>query len=200
MGYKFQRLKMGLEEVESDIKKKIDAQVSAITSDAEKEANVIINKGKEQLFELKKTRELEVQKTVGELKTRELAQANLAGRKLKLDAKKDAIDSVFSRVEEKLLGLGAADKKEILSALIDKAKRELQGAKYVSCSKEDRKIVDALASRAGLQFSSTISCKGGIVVETGDRTVCVDLTYEMLLKMFKKNKIKDIAEQLFSKK
>ncbi len=188
---------MGLDEVEADIRKKIDARASAITQEAEKEANALLNKGKEQLFELKKAREIEVLKLLNEFKTREIAQATLTSRKLKLDAKKEAVAAVYGRIEEKLLGISEADKKELLSSLIDRAKRELAGAEYVFCNKDDKKVVSGLCSDTGLKFSGVIECKGGIIVENESGEIRVDYTYENLLADFRKTSIGDVVKQLF---
>src|SRR3989344_1744990 len=111
---------MGLEEVEADIRKRIEAQVSSILAEAEKDAEQIISKGKGQVSGLKKTREEEISKISSEHRNREIAQARMNARKEILDAKKEAIENLFAGIEEKLLKLGPAERKEILGALMEK--------------------------------------------------------------------------------
>ena len=191
---------MGLEEVEADIRKRIEAQVSSILAEAEKEAEQIISKGKEQLASLKKIREDEISKVSSEYKNREIAQARMNARKEILDAKKDAIESLFIKIEEKLLELKAQEKREILTVLIEKAKHDLPDAKYICASKDDKKEASAIAAKHGLSFAETIECKGGIVVENKEKEVRLDFTYEALLADFRKAAMKEVALQLFENK
>ena len=191
---------MGLEEVEADIRKRIEAQVSSILAEAEKDAEQIISKGKGQVSGLKKTREEEISKISSEHRNREIAQARMNARKEILDAKKEAIENLFARIEEKLTGLSAADKKEILTALVEKAKHNLADAKHVYSNKEDKKEVSAIASKHGLAYAGTIGCRGGLVVENKDKEVRLDFTYETLLADFRKEAMKELATQLFGGK
>lgn len=191
---------MGLEDLEVDIRKKVESQVRAIIADAEGEAEKIVSKSKLQLSELKKAREAEIGKITSEYINREIAQAQLNARKEKLNAKKVAIEGLFARIDEKLLQLNAADKKEVLSALIEKAKKELPDARYVYSNKGDKDIASGLCTKAGLSFGGIVDCKGGIVVENADSEVRLDYTYEALLADFRKEVMKDVAAQLFGGK
>ncbi|HIK00218.1 TPA: hypothetical protein H1016_01625 [archaeon] len=190
---------MGLEEVELDIKKRIESKVDAIKNAAEKEAAQILDNSKTRVRELKQQRDLEIQKLEAELKNRETAAANLSARKLKMDAKKEAIESVYLRIKEKLTALEQNKREGILSALIGEAVHELHGAKHVFCNSSDRDLAEKIAKKNGLLISGTIDCEGGVVVENSDHTVRVDYTYEMLLEIFRKESLKDISEQLFGK-
>lgn len=188
---------MGLETIEADIRKKTEEKVNSTISDAKKSSGEVINKAKEQIFELKKTRALEIQKVVKEYREREIAQANLNARKLVLDAKREAIESLYAKIEERILQIGTAEKKEILKALIEKGKNELQGARYIFSNASDKTLVEGLASAAGLKFGGVVECKGGVIVESESREVRVDYTYESLLVDFRKNSIEEVASQLF---
>ena len=191
---------MGLEDLEADIRKRIEGKVNSLLADAENEAEKIIAKGKENVAMLRREREEEIEKIAKEHRNREIAQAYLNARKLSLDAKKIALEDLFSKVEEKLLELSQADRKEILSALVERAKHELQKAKYVYSNKADKDIVSALCSKQGLSFAGVIDCKGGIIVENSDKEVRVDYTYETMLLDFRKEAINDIATGLFGGK
>lgn len=190
---------MGLEEVEESIKERIAANAASTRQAAEKEAVKILENAKKKVAELQQQRDLEIKKLTDELGNREIAAANLSARKLKMDAKKDAIDKVYSRIGDKTLALKEENKAEIVVALIEKAAKELSNAKYVLCSQGDRAMVKELIDGTGLELGETIPCTGGIALENSDRTIRVDYTYETLLEMFKKETLKGVTEQLFGK-
>ncbi len=188
---------MGLEEIEAEVQKKTEEKTDGIISNAKKEAAEIINRAREQLFELKKGRALEMQRVLSEYKARELAQANLNARKLQLDARRDAIEAVYKKVEERISSMGPAERKDLLSALVSKAVKELSDAKYVFCNETDRAAVSAICAKTGLKLDGTIDCTGGVVLENGSREIRVDYTFENLLVNFRKTSVKNVAEQLF---
>ncbi len=188
---------MGLEELEADIRKRIESEVSLILAEAETEAEQIISKGKAQVSELRKARAEEIEKLSKEYRNREIAQAQLNSRKLKLDMKKEALESLFAKIEERLHELGTHDRKEIISALISKGRKELPEAKFFYSNKEDKKEATAICKKEGLSFAGTIDCKGGIIIESKNKEVRLDYTYEALLAGFKKEAINDIATGLF---
>ena len=190
---------MGLEEVELDIKKRIESKVAAIKHAAEKEAAQVLEREKNRVRELKKQRDVEIEKLAAEIANRELAAANLSARKLRMDSKKEAIESVYAKIREKLLGLEQGKKDEILRKLIERAVGELQNAKYVFCNSSDRNLVEGIARGKGLKIDGTIDCLGGVVVENCDKTIRVDYTYDSLLENFRKGTLKEISEQLFGK-
>lgn len=190
---------MGLEDVEADIKKRIETKVTSIKKSAETEANQIIDEAKAKIKDRKKARDLEIQTISEEIKNREIATASLSAKKLKMVSKKDAIESVYSRVKEKLKKLDQQEKKDVLSALIGKAKQELADVKYVMCNSADEKIVEGIAKKLGLQMGGNLDCFGGIVVENSDRTIRVDYTFDSLLEQFNRNSLKEVAQQLFTK-
>ena len=166
---------MGLDSIEADIHKKNEEKVNSIISNAEKGAKEIINKAKEQLFEQKKARAVEILGIIKEYKSKEIAQANLNARRLVLDSKKEAIEKLYQKIEEKLLQISPDDKKEILGKLIDKAKGELPGAKYVFSNSNDKGVTSELCGKAGLKFDGIINCNGGIIVETTNDNFLIEV-------------------------
>ena len=189
---------MGLDAIEADIRKKNEEKVNSTISNAEKEAKNIVNKAKERLFEMKKMRVLEAQRVTGEYESREIAQANLNARKEILGAKREAVEKLYQKIEEKFLQLSPSEKKELLDALIQRAKRELPKAKFIFCNSADKGVVSELCPKFGLKFEGTVECKGGIIVETENREVRIDYTYESLLAEFGKVSMEEAAGQLFA--
>ena len=188
---------MGLEEVEADIKKRIESKVATIKNAGEKEASGIIGNAKARVKELAKIRENEIEKLVSDLKNREIAAANLSARKLKMGAKKDAMEKVYAKVKGRLLDRGSAERGEILRILIEGAKKELPSAKFVLCNAGEKEIVEKLVRGSGIRVDGTAECSGGIIVENSDHSVRIDYTYDALLEQFRKNALKDVAAQLF---
>ena len=133
---------VGLEEVEADIRKRIESKVATIKNAGEKEASGIIGNAKTKVKELAKTRENEIEKLVSDLKNRENAAANLSARKLKMDAIKEAMEKVYAKVTERLLGMGQAERGEMLKILIERAKKELPNAKFVLCNADEKGIIE----------------------------------------------------------
>lgn len=188
---------MGLEELEADIRKRIESKVSSILAEAETEAGQIIAKGKDQVATLRKQRSEEIEKLAKEYKNREIAQAYLNSRKMKLEVKKEALEELFLKIEEKLHALSSHERKEILSALVEKGKRELPDAKFVYSNKDDKKEASLICKKEGLNFAGTVDCKGGVIIENKSKEVRLDYTYEALLADFRKEAINDIATGLF---
>lgn len=186
---------MGLEKVVADILEKGKEDAAKIRAEGEAEASVILKQAKEEAAKIKAKKEAEVAKVVEKVRTRELASAKLEIKKIKLNSEKEALDHAFAQAKAQLQNIPKKKNEHLLKTLIEKGKKEL-GNGRIYCSPKDAEVVKLMSS---LEFAGTINCIGGVVIESSDRLVKIDYTYETLLTTVWESNVKQVSNILYSR-
>lgn len=186
---------MGLEKVVADILEKGKEEAERIRKEGAAEAEPILKQAREEAARIKARKEAEISKIVEKIRTREIASAKLEVKKIKLTSEKEALDQVYAQAIEKLKNLPREKNERLLKALIEKGKREV-GNGHIYCSQRDAEFVKRMSD---LKFAGTINCIGGVIIESSDKTIKLDYTYETLLNSVWEKNVKEIANILFSR-
>jgi len=118
------------------------------------------------------------------------AHSELDARKLGLAAQEEVLNAVRAKVRERL---AANPNPQALRKLLVRHAAEWKTGR-VYCNARD--ALDVRAS-VGSNFGGTIDCIGGIVIESGDGSSRLDLTYDSLLNDLWGNIIKEVASRLW---
>ncbi|PIN86731.1 hypothetical protein COV19_03275 [Candidatus Woesearchaeota archaeon CG10_big_fil_rev_8_21_14_0_10_44_13] len=183
---------MGLEQVKKEILDKADEEAGKIVEKAKNEAEGILKKTKEEIEAYRKGADEDTKKLIEAMERKVMAAAEFDVKKMKLDRKKEIIDSVFEQVEKELRELPDRKREENIKKLLAKAKKDIE-VKYVHANENDRKIVQKIS---GVQYKET-DIIGGIVAESPDLNFVVDISYDELLQNVRKTYLQEIAKMLF---
>lgn len=186
---------MGLEKVVADILEKGKEEAEKIRAEGAAEAESILKQAREEAAKIKAAKEAEIARIVEKIRTREIASAKLEVKKIKLTSEKEALDQVYAQAMERLRNLPMEKKERLLKALIKKGIREV-GNGRIYCSQGDAEFVKQISN---LEFAGTINCIGGVVIESSDKTIKLDYTYETLLNTIWEKNVRQIANILFGR-
>ena len=181
---------MGLEKVRDEVLAKARKHASVILADAKKQEEQILSEAHEKASSHSEFALRQAEKELVDLRNRELASSELEVSKRLLDAKKKLMDHVYEEVTSRLAKFSPAKRQEHIRALLDSVKGMDIG--LVLCNEKDLKFAGRNAQKADIM--------GGVIVQSSDGTVRIDLSYESLLQMVKEETLKDVANELFKEK
>jgi V/A-type H+-transporting ATPase subunit E len=121
-----------------------------------------------------------------------LARAELEARKTVLAAQKDALDEVYRRTLARLAAM--RENPEFLRALLKANEAEWKSGGLVHANVKDEGLVKGIVGKA---FAGTITCAGGLVIESADGTRRVDVRYESILRDVWDDSVREVAEILW---
>jgi V/A-type H+-transporting ATPase subunit E len=182
---------MGLEQVKAEILQQAKKEASDIAKNAEKEAAKAAKDTGAELIAYEKEKEENFMRIAEVIKRKGIAQMGLDMKKLLLEAKKDAINSVFDAVKRKLHALPAAKKSEMLESVFKKAKKEID-AQLVFCNPRDAPLL----KDKGVEVREA-NISGGIIAENRDSTIRIDLSYEAILENIRHESLQEVSAELF---
>ena len=189
---------MGLEKVTEEILRKGEDEQRRILAEGEAEASKILKASEEGSKSVMDRAMKEAQEAAKRLRVQELSIAHVEVKKVRLNAEKEMLDKVYSDCLGELSRLRPEEARPLLEASVQKVARELgAGGAEVWCSPRESEMVKGLCETAGLAFSGTLDCAGGIVAESKDRSLRLDLRYETILADVWAQKMKEISGVLF---
>ena len=180
---------MSLEAVKDEILNSAKSQANSMLAEARKEANRIATEAEKKIEEMKSKSESEAKRTMDTIKRQEMSSAELEGKKMLLEAKKQIVEAVFSDSRKKIESLPDKKREELIKKLLEKAKKDIEIA-HIYCSSRDAKFIKEF----DVQSADII---GGLIAENNERTVRVDYSFETLLQSIKENELQSISKLLF---
>ncbi len=182
---------MGLEAIVEEIKAKGKAEADKISKEAKKEASQIIADAQSRAEKITETKTEAVAAEIERLKQQELSSANLEVKRELLNARKEVLDLVYEKAEDKISKFPPEKNEELLKAIIEK--NEAGNSKIYSRS-EDKAAVKKLTK---LKHAGEIDCIGGVVIENEDGTIYLDFKYDTILKDASEKSLKQVSDILF---
>lgn len=196
----------GIEKITAKIAADAQAEIDALTAQAQKEAADITAGFQAQAEALRRDLEAKGGKAAAEREERMASVAQLDCRKAELEAKQALLDRAFDRALEKLCSLKDADYIELLAQLI--AQASATGRENVVFSQADRARVgeravkqanELLAQRKGTArlalAEDTRPIQGGFILREGK--VEVNCAFETLVRLQRTEMAGEVAKVLF---
>lgn len=183
---------MGLQDVKKRIVEEAETQAKLLMSSADAELKNIEGSVKKEVQEYESELKRNAEILVNRAERKEHAAAEFEGKRMLLDVKKAAIETVMQEARKRLQKLSSVERKELVEQLMNKAGKEIDVKKvYVNA-----KDMPTLKGR-----SITIvekSMLGGLIAETGDGEISIDFSFEMLLEQLQQEHLREISEVLFT--
>ena len=180
---------MGLEKIKEEILHKADAAEKEILAEAGKKVNEIKNNAAAQLKQLENEAARKLEAEMKSLENRENSLANMESRKLLFETRKNLIDHVYGEAFNKIRNMPATEKEDLIKKLIEMAKKEID-VDIVYISEKDKKYC-----KDGAKIK-VIETDGGIICETKDGNVKVNLTFGTLFADLREKTSKEVSEIL----
>jgi len=185
---------MALESLVEEILKKGEEEVSRIKSEAEEKAKSIISDARRKAEELLLKAREEAEKEIESIRRQEISSVNLEMKRELLNKKKDVLERVFEAVKERIKNMEKEEKREILKKMVE---RNASGNMAIYSNKEDEEIVREIASELNLIYRGNVDCIGGVILESLDGNVRINLTFDDILKQVYEKKIGEVSRILF---
>jgi V/A-type H+-transporting ATPase subunit E len=166
--------------INQEVKKKAQAILDAAKKDAQDQAEQLLAKGKQQSDNLKKIL---------------ISKANQEAKRDLMRAKEDVIDECFAKAFEQLSNLPEKTYTSMVTRLIEQSRKKLGHIGSLLISQE---IDKNIAKTMKIPVEGTIKATGGVVLQSPDKTVTLDNTFEGILKRNKDTIRNKVGKLLFS--
>jgi V/A-type H+-transporting ATPase subunit E len=191
---------MGLEAVVGDIRAKGQKEADAIREETKAEVNGILQTSQVKAEKIKMAVEEAVTKQVQHVESQELSAANLVVKRERLNTQKALLDEVYQNALDSVLKLPDSFHREAIKSLLSDAKKQIPEG-IVHCNARDMKALKELISQEnlfkGYSVGNEVDIEGGVMVESKDGTLQLDLSYRTFLNMVWETGLKDASDILF---
>jgi len=191
---------MGLEAVVNEIREKGRREIESIRAETRVEIEKILKEAQDHAAAIKIAAQEEAERTASHIVNQETSAANLAVKRLLLNAQKDVLDQVYSTSLAAVGELPAEFQEKALTSLLKRAAKEVREG-VVHANERDLQLVREIISRhkdfSGYTVGSPVEIPGGIIVESKDGDLQIDYSYRTLLDEVWESCLKDVSEILF---
>jgi V/A-type H+-transporting ATPase subunit E len=186
---------MALENVINEIYEKGRQEVQRIKEEAEKEAERIIAEAKEKAEEILRKAKEEGEKEAERLRRQEISSVKLEMKRQMLDVQKRILDGVFEALKQRIREMDVETRRKLTMVLLKSAVPGM----VVYSRKEDEDLVKSIIQEMKLdvKYGGYVECLGGVVLESEDGEVRLNLTFDELLNRLYEQKMGDVAKILF---
>jgi len=184
---------MGLEEVVGDILAAGRAKAEQLRKEAESERDRLLDDAMQRSHRLREGRMQEAVRLIAQIRVRELAAAELEVRRARLAMERDLLELAAQGARQKVAALPRAEDEALLSAIL--AKGTEAGFRLFSARRSEA----FLRSGSPLPYAGSISCIGGLVLESPDGTIRMDYTYDTILRETVDRTMREIYGILFAR-
>jgi V/A-type H+-transporting ATPase subunit E len=192
---------MSLDTVVEDIRDEARARAEEIRTEGQERADEIVSEAEADAERIIEERERAVERQIDQEREQALSAAKLEAKQERLEARRDALQTVRAQVEEELAELAGDKREELTRALIDAAAAEFDDDAEVVVhgrAADEALIEEILADYEGFSLGAeTVDCLGGVVVESETSRVRVDNTFDSLLDAVWEDNLKDVSGILF---
>lgn len=168
---------MGLQDVIGEVESSGQRRAQEILDEAKAEADSIIAAAREKADAYKAQRLEEAERDVEQLHGQMISSAQFEARKRVLAAESELRDALRDALLEGFAGLDAKTRQGHIKKLLAQAKDVVPDGKVWGAEKDTK----ALESQKTFAFEGTADIAGGILVESKDGSIRVDLSYETML-------------------
>ena len=170
---------MSVETIIGQIEKDAEAEISRITREAKKQAQVILDDAKKEAQAQAEHLLTRGKQQSDNLKKILLSKASQEAKRDLMRAKEDVIDDCFNKAFEQLSHLSTREYESMVTRLIQHSQKKLGATGALLISKDADKTI---AKTLNIPVEGTIKATGGVLLQSSDKTVTLDTTFEGILK------------------
>ncbi|MDO5861960.1 MAG: hypothetical protein Q4Q58_04115 [Thermoplasmata archaeon] len=184
---------MALANVTQEISRAADDKAAALKAEADAEIAKIQADADAKIAELKEKEDKRIADEIDRLNRQEMSSAELESKKLVLAKKKEIMSEAYESMLSQLEGAPADVKLAQYKSMVEKAKQIIDKPKALMS--ENDSFTAAELGVASVMADSRIS--GGLILQSEDGTVEVDMQYSTLLQEIWDREIKAVSDILF---
>lgn len=191
---------MSLETVVEDIREKAQTEAQSIREEGEEKADEIIAEAEREAEEIREDAKTRAERKIEQEREQKLSSAKLQAKQQRLEAQRDVLDDVYDAVEEEIASLEGEERRELTETLLAVSANEFDEGSDVSVfgREADAELLqDLVADRDGFSHEGSVSCIGGVVLESDSSRVRVDNTFDSILEEVWEDNLREISSQLF---
>jgi len=192
---------MALDAVVSEIREKGQKEAAAIRSEAKNEVDAILKEAQERAEEIKISVQEEAEHQITFILNQETGAANLVVKRNVLNAQKELLDQAYEATVLAIAGLPDDVHRKAVRELCKIAAKELKEG-VIYCNERDKAAVEdallTLKTCAGFSLAGIKDIAGGIIAESKNGELQLDLSYATFLSEVWESGLKDVSEILFT--
>jgi V/A-type H+-transporting ATPase subunit E len=192
---------MGLESVVGDIQEKGRREAEAIRAETQREIDQILQVAQSKVETIKLAADRDVAEQIAKMSNQEVSAANLVVKRRVLNAEKEVLDQVYKTTLASLAKLPESFHREVLERLLQQASTEVKQGTVFSNGRDDPIVQQLIAGNpaySGYRMGKPVEIEGGIVVESTDGGMKLDLSYRTFLDRVWESGLKDASDILFA--
>ena len=184
---------MALDSVVKEIRASSDKQAGEIESQTEAEVRAILAEADAQIFDMQEKEDKKLKEEIDRLRRQELSSAELESKKVVLSKKKEILAKAFDSALAELESAPRAEKLKQYKNMIKSASTVIDKPKAVISPSDD-----FTAKELGVKSVKTDpKIRSGLILQSEDDAVEVDMQYETILQMIWNREIKALSDILF---
>lgn len=184
---------MALDRVKEDIIRSAEESVRAINAERDAEIARIRAEADAVISDLKTKEEKRLREALEQLVRQELSSAELESKKIVLEKKKAILAQAFDEALAELESSTPAVRKKRYQKMVGSAKKVIKEPKAYCAKGETIKAEDIGVS----SLTKTDAVTGGLILESKDGTVQVDMQYRTILQTVWDSEMKKLSDILF---
>lgn len=184
---------MALDNVTKEIMASADKEASEIKSQADAEVKVILAEANALISDMKEKEDKKLKEAVERLKRQELSSAELESKKIVLSKKKEILAKAFETVLADLETAPEDVKLEQYKKMVESAKTVIDKPKALISEKDSFTAKDLGVK----SVAKDPRIRAGMILQSEDGTVEVDMQYETVLQAIWDREIKALSDILF---
>jgi V/A-type H+-transporting ATPase subunit E len=191
---------MGLEAVVGEIRAKGQKEAAVIREQTRKDVEYILSGSQEKASKIKLAAEESIEKQVRHIESQEVSAANLLVKRNLLNTQKALLDETYQNALESLNKLPDSFHREAIRALLSDATQQISKG-VVHCNARDMPALKEIIAQKGefLGYSpgNVKDIEGGVIIESNDGTLQIDMSYRTFLDNVWEKGLKDASDILF---
>jgi len=184
---------MALDNVRKDIIESAKAKGAEHMLAAQKEAAAIMAEAEATISEMRKREGKKLEEAIEHLRRQELSSAELESKKIVLAKQKDILNRAFQDSLAALEDSKPATKKQYYAKMVEATQGLLEEPKIHCPTGEKARLKDVKAHSVMEDADIT----GGLILESQDGSVRVDMQFETILRSVWEKELKDLSDILF---
>ena len=184
---------MALDVVKSEINKSAEDAAAAIKAEADAEVAKIMAAADAEIAAMNEKEEKRLKEAVERLGRQELSSAELESKKSVLAKKKEILARAFAETLASLESAPAKDKLEQYKKMVKASKNVIDKPKAYLAEGDKFTAKDLGVSSVAVDSRMT----GGIILESEDGTIQIDMQYKTLLQTLWDREMKSLSDILF---
>lgn len=184
---------MALANVTQEISKTADEKVAALKAESDAEIAKIQADAEAKIAELKEKEDKRLKDEIDRLNRQEMSSAELESKKIVLAKKKEIMSEAYESMLEQLESAPAETKLAQYKSMVEKAKQIIDNPKALM-SADDSFTAEELGVSS---VAADPRISGGLILQSEDGTVEVDMQYATLLQEIWDREIKAVSDILF---